>query len=291
MITQFTDTLTTSFDDSAGDERNRLLMLCDEFPQLGRMQKIEQAIGYTAGYGIKWMFIAQGLDQMDRIYTEHNSFVAGANIRLAYRPNDDRNAKRLSALLGESTGQKTQEGENKSAGFMSSTKSRSESEVEFARPLMTPGELQQLDGSRLILMRAGHLPVLAHKVTYYNDPHFIPKFEGEKWDLPLQPLRDFPSLKVANDWSAQTPIQPLPDEEYVEQVNTQTKYNPTQPEELEGSEGPVWAPKTTALGKQDIEEVERNMSHVSPQMDPDQARVAATGVVQIQNLERAQARA
>ena len=203
---QLTDALTERWTDS-GEDKHRLLMLLDEFPQFGNMAKIERAISYTAGYGIRWFFICQGLDQLDQKYGKDNGFLSNCHTRLAYRCNDEKNAGRLSKLLGETTGTKTQEGESGKKGFMSSMNSRSKSEVEFARPLMTPGELQQFDDSRLVVMIAGKYPIFAHKVTYYDDPHFIHKYRGKALALPSEPLTDFPSSVVSHDWGGIDPVQ------------------------------------------------------------------------------------
>lgn len=197
---QLTDALTEEHEDPDQGNKHRLLMLLDEFPQFGNMAKIERAIAYTAGYGIKWFFICQGLDQLDKIYGKDNGFLSNCHTRLAYRCNDDKNAERLVGLLGETTAQKTQEGQSGKKGMMQGMNSRSKSDVEFARPLMTKGELQQFDDSRLIVMIAGKMPIFAHKVTYYDDKAFLPKFSGKKMALPTTPLHDFPSQVKGNPW-------------------------------------------------------------------------------------------
>jgi type IV secretory pathway TraG/TraD family ATPase VirD4 len=49
-------------------KRQRLLMMLDEFPALGRLDFFESALAFMAGYGIKAFLIAQSLNQIDQAY-------------------------------------------------------------------------------------------------------------------------------------------------------------------------------------------------------------------------------
>lgn len=191
---QATDALTSRGVEAKGG-RHRLLMMMDEFPAFGPMNKIQKAIAYTAGYGIKWFFIVQGLNQLaDRkLYGPENAFLSNCHTRLAYRCNDPDNAKSLSEMMGKTTGFKAQEGESGKKGVLSSLSNRSVSQVEYERDLMTPGELQQMDSCRVLVMNAGENPIRAYKVTYYDDPNFIPRYAGKRWGFPEAPLADFPA--------------------------------------------------------------------------------------------------
>ena len=88
--------------------RHRLLLLLDEFPSLGRLEFFESALGYLAGYGLKAFLIAQSLNQLEKAYGPNNSILDNCHIRLTYAANDDRTAKRVSDLLGQSTEKKVQ---------------------------------------------------------------------------------------------------------------------------------------------------------------------------------------
>lgn len=201
---QLTDVLTVQLNEKEGEHRHRLLMMMDEFPQFGNMAKVEKALAYTAGYGIKWFLVTQGLPQLDDIYGPHNSFLANCHLRLAYRCNDHENAQRISKTLGDGTGTKKQEGESGKKGLLNMLNQRSISQVEFKRELMTPGELMTMDSCRVLIMEAGQHPIKAHKLTYYNDPFFIPRYKNKQWDFPSKPLTDFPGHEVQHDWG---PVQ------------------------------------------------------------------------------------
>lgn len=267
---QLTDELTKELNDQSDNEPHRLLMLCDEFPQFGRMEKIERAIAYTAGYGIRWWFITQGLDQLDKIYGKDNNFLSNCHVRLAYCCNDDRNAARLSKLLGEATGFKEQEGESGKKGLLASLTNRNVSKVEFARPLKTPGELQQLAADRVLVMAAGQYPIEGYKITYYDDPHFIPRFKGKRWDFPLEPLDDFPSDMLQFDWY-DAPVdrrRVSSPERVVEELppSIQALHD----DALEGGEAPYVDP--------DVKLAQREMEHldIPVEMSPREASIELT---------------
>lgn len=207
FFTQLTDALTQKEVKNA----RRLLMLCDEFPAFGQMKKIEKAMAYTASYGIKWFIICQGLMQLDRIYGENNEFLANCHTRLAYPCNEEKTALRLSKLLGTTTNTKIQKGQSGKAMPLAGASTRSSSDVEHQRDLMTPGELMQFGADRILIMQARNYPIKGYKVTYYDDPLFLPKYK--EVDFPKVLPTDFPHEHVTHDWetpqptpSTQTPI-------------------------------------------------------------------------------------
>jgi len=85
--------------------------------------------------------IAQSLNQLEKAYGPHNAILDNCHIRLTYGANDDKTAKRISDLLGQATEKKIQKSYSGSGWFLSN---RTESEQEYARPLLTPAEVNQL---------------------------------------------------------------------------------------------------------------------------------------------------
>ena len=207
---QLTDTLTETLPPDR--THNRLLMLMDEFPQFGRMKKVEDSISITAGYDIKWFFIVQGIDQFNRIYGQDNAFLANCHTRLAYRTNDHKNGEFLSKLLGKTTGYKEQEGKSGKKGIVTFFNQGSVSMVEYERDLLTAGEAQQLDEERIVIMNAGKPPVLGHRVHFYKHPEFITKFKGRAVEFPDKPLKDFPSATLESPWLRMGSIKAPSDE-------------------------------------------------------------------------------
>ena len=149
--------------------RHRLLLLLDEFPSLGRLEFFETALAFIAGYGLKAVLIAQSLNQLEKAYGPNNSILDNCHLRLAYAANDDRTARRISDLLGQTTEKRLQKSYSGSGLFLTH---RSESEHEYGRPLLTPAEVNQLPQDDGILLVGGLLPYRARKVRYFLDPRF-----------------------------------------------------------------------------------------------------------------------
>jgi type IV secretion system protein VirD4 len=149
--------------------KHRLLLLLDEFPSLGRLDFFETSLAFIAGYGLKAFLIAQSLNQLEKAYGQNNAILDNCHIRLTYAANDDKTAKRISDLLGQATEKKLQKSYSGSGWFLSN---RTESEQEYARPLLTPAEVNQLSQDDGILLVGGLLPYRARKVRYFVDPRF-----------------------------------------------------------------------------------------------------------------------
>lgn len=179
------------------ESKHRLLLLLDEFPTLGRMDWFEAALAYIAGYDIRAFLIAQDLNQIEKAYGANNAILGNCHIRIAFAPNDERTAKRLSEMLGQTTAtKKTENFSGKRSAFGLDNVSRGVQE--YARDLMTPAEILQLSADKELLFIAGQPPILADKIRYYEEPHFQQRCPG------LSPNSPKP-------WAAQMRAPLLPD--------------------------------------------------------------------------------
>jgi type IV secretion system protein VirD4 len=149
--------------------RHRLLLLLDEFPTLGRLDFFESALAFIRGYGMKAMLIVQELNQLEKAYSANSSILGNCGVRITYEANDDRTARRISDLLGQATETKVQKGRSGSGLWLTN---RSESEQEYGRPLLTPGEVMQLPKDDGLLLVGGLPPYRGRKVRYFLDPRF-----------------------------------------------------------------------------------------------------------------------
>ena len=151
--------------------RHQLLMMLDEFPALGRLDFFESALAFMAGYGIRAFLIAQSLNQISKAYGENNSILDNCHVRVAFSSNDERTAKRISDSLGTATELKSQKNYagHRLAPWLAHVMV---SRQEFARPLLTPGEVMQLPAPDQLLLVSGLPPVRARKLRYYEDRNF-----------------------------------------------------------------------------------------------------------------------
>jgi len=180
---------------TAKGQRQRLLFMLDEFPALGRLDFFESALAYVAGYGIKAFLIAQSLNQIEKAYGQNNSILDNCHVRVAFAANDDRTAKRVSDALGTATEQRSMKnyaGHRLSPWLGHVMISRTET----ARPLMTPGEVQQFSPNEEIVFVASTPPIRADKARYYIDPRF-----RERLLAPPEPMPLKPALRPKDDWS------------------------------------------------------------------------------------------
>ncbi|MES2443986.1 MAG: conjugal transfer protein TraG [Pseudomonadota bacterium] len=157
---------------AAGDcRRQKLLMMLDEFPALGRLDFFETSLAFMAGYGVRAFLIAQSLNQIEKAYGEHNSILDNCHVRIAFATNDERTAKRISDALGTATEQRSMRnyaGHRLAPWLAHVMVSRQET----ARALLTPGEVMQLPPTDELVLIAGTAPIRAQKLRYFEDRSF-----------------------------------------------------------------------------------------------------------------------
>lgn len=160
---------------SVAGYKHRLLMLIDELPSLGKLEILQTALAYIAGYGIKAYLITQDLGQLTAAYGgssgRDESIVANCHCLIAYAPNKLETMELLSKLAGNTTIRT--ENKTYSGGRMSVMKGQVTVAVqEQERPLLTPDEARRLPPDDALVFIAGHPPIYGKKIKYYQDPVF-----------------------------------------------------------------------------------------------------------------------
>lgn len=177
VLNQILKRLTEIAGASEGSGRRVLLML-DEFPQLGKLDFFEHALAYIRGYGIKACLVAQSLNQIAQAYGENSSILDNAHVRVAFACNDERTAKRISDMLGQTTETRSQMNYagSRMAPWLGHTMV---SRQEVPRPLLTPGEVMQLPAAEALVLTGGSPPIRARKVRYFEHPAFRSRLRPE----------------------------------------------------------------------------------------------------------------
>ena len=212
VLNQIGRRLTETLKTVDGQVRQRpLLLMLDEFPALGRLDFFETALAFLAGYGVRAFLVAQSLHQIDKAYGPYHAILDNCHVRIAFAPNDERTAKRLSDALGTATelrAQRNLSGKRLSA-WLSHT---SISEQETPRPLLTAGEILQLPKDDALVFVSGSPPIRAQKLKYFMDQNFVarrlpapqlleggtldaPAARGDAWAGPSRPVD--PKLTLA----------------------------------------------------------------------------------------------
>src|SRR5262249_51918473 len=129
------------------------------------------------GYRIKACLIAQSLNQIAQAYGEHSSILDNAHVRVAFACNDERTARRISDMLGQTTEVRAQmnyAGSRMSLWLGHTMVSRQE----VPRPLLTPGEVMQLPSHEALILIGGTPPIRARKIRYFEQRVFKSRLRG-----------------------------------------------------------------------------------------------------------------
>ncbi|HPN05006.1 MAG TPA: IncP-type conjugal transfer protein TraG [Hyphomonadaceae bacterium] len=192
---------------SQNTDGRRVLLMLDEFPQLGKLDFFEHALAYIRGYRIKACLVAQSLNQLVQTYGENSSILDNAHVRVAFACNDERTARRISDMLGVTTETRAQMNYagSRMAPWLGHTMV---SRQEVPRPLLTPGEVMQLPHADALILTGGAPPIRAKKVRYFSEPVFqarlLPPYAS-----PRHSANGLPTA-WSNLFAPDTPLSPRP---------------------------------------------------------------------------------
>ncbi|MER8601194.1 type IV secretory system conjugative DNA transfer family protein [Mesorhizobium sp. M1339] len=206
LVQQIHDVLMAS---SPGpDEPYQVLVMIDEFRQLGKMESIVSKLAINAGYGFRMVLILQDLAQLDEVYgkaTRHTT-VTACQVKLFIRMNDVETSEHVSVMLGPTTievptpiiraGQGIFGGRDKSLSYQE-------------RPFRTAAELRQLPAKQAVVLGSSPPGFMVRKITYYKDTPYKATYQEfrhrrlkvpplSRWqDLPLRSMAEVEA--AAND--------------------------------------------------------------------------------------------
>lgn len=151
-------------------KRQKLLLMLDEFPQLGYIPMVELALAICAGFDIKICIVCQDVNQLNKVYTNNNSIASNCHVHVYFTPNLDgggATAKAISEHLGNMTITTTNHSDG--GGFLKG----SDSVSYMSRNLMTPDEVSRMPANKALVVVAGHYTIYADKLRYYQFPFFL----------------------------------------------------------------------------------------------------------------------
>lgn len=147
--------------------QHRILFLLDEFANLGKIREMLDAVSLGAGFGISFWFILQDFSQLQNHYGNNwNTFVGNCDVIQVFGIQDAESCEQVKKLMGETT-----------VWERKLRKSKDDPAVhkeydEETRPLLTQDEIRRLHPDRQIIFSRPHLPVIANKIRFYDDPDF-----------------------------------------------------------------------------------------------------------------------
>ncbi|MGI4795752.1 MAG: type IV secretory system conjugative DNA transfer family protein, partial [Janthinobacterium lividum] len=168
----------------------RLLFLIDEFPDLGRIDAIESILATAAGFGLKFMFFAQGIPQLrvpKKGYGPDETITLGCQVKIFFTPADDRTAEIVSKATGETTVVNKEVTVSGKKGLFGGDTSVSTSYSQNKRVLLTEDEVLRLpsgvydknDPLKLVepgdtlIQVTGRPMIYGKQILYWDYPYFL----------------------------------------------------------------------------------------------------------------------
>lgn len=169
-----------------GQPAQRVLVLLDEFANLGRMQPVLDDISLAGGYGVAFWLVLQDLPKLKGIYPDDwGTFLSNRAVLQAFGTADLETSEYLSKMAGETT--IFTESENRSRGRNSgkSQQSTAQTTSEKGRRLLTPDEVQRLHPDMELVFVKGSNPLLVNRLNYLSDPEFQGAYDENPMHLAL----------------------------------------------------------------------------------------------------------
>lgn len=152
--------------------RYKLLLLIDEFPQLGKMPIIPKALSLTAGYGIELMLVIQSFTQLKTLYGSEEEFTDNCAYQIVLTANDPQNSKKVEEMLGKKT--IVQKKVSMTGNYGTAHRSENISSQDVGRSLLTADEIAHIDENEAFMFESNQLPYKFKKIRYYLDDRFTP---------------------------------------------------------------------------------------------------------------------
>ena len=168
----------------------RLLLIFDEFRQLGKMDIVERALSLTAGYGILCMIAIQSFDQLRVLYDSEAMFIDNFAYQVVLRVNDEQTSQKIERILGQQTVRHKRTSFSKKRDVLVHDGENITIE-DTGRPLMTSDEIRTMGDNECIIIQSGEHPYKGKKIRYYLDDRFRKLYIGKNGkNLPVPLIKD-----------------------------------------------------------------------------------------------------
>ena len=153
-------------------KEHKCLILMDEFPAFGKMSKFIRESGYVASYGLKILFVVQGLEQINTTYKNYE-ILTNCHVQVYMSPKDKITPKHLSDMFGNETLVVNQE--SSKGGFFEVP---NVTKIEKARLLLTPDEAMKLNDFSVMLFDGQ--TIKSPKNKWFIDDDMVYKMDAGK---------------------------------------------------------------------------------------------------------------
>ncbi|CAN7713515.1 type IV secretory system conjugative DNA transfer family protein [Rhizobium sp. LjRoot98] len=183
----------------------RVLVLLDEFQNLGKLENALTVATVLGGYGIPCWFFVQSLRSIDNVYTREGrqTLVNSARAQIFLGAQDPEDQRYVSQLLGERK-EVTVDKAVSTGVTLFDRKGATMSHRTAMRPLMRPDELGAMNETRCIIKLRNQQPIFGLRNFYYADNELMKR----AW-LPITPTNEQPRMTRTPDVVVES-IEPYP---------------------------------------------------------------------------------
>jgi type IV secretion system protein VirD4 len=150
-------------------KRHRLLLLLDEFPKLGSLPFLENAMGEMAGYGITAHLICQSFNDVFSKYGDKTPLFDNMHITAAFATSEPTSIEKVTRRAGKALELRDSFSDPRT---LFSRAHRSTSQSEQQRYILSEEDVRGLDDRKQFLFVNNTKPILADKIRYYEEPFF-----------------------------------------------------------------------------------------------------------------------
>ena len=152
----------------------RVLVLLDEFQNLGKLENALTVATVLGGYGIPCWFFVQSLRSIDNVYTREGrqTLVNSARAQIFLGAQDPEDQRYVSQLLGERK-EVTVDKAVSTGVTLFDRKGATMSHKTTMRPLMRPDELGAMNETRCIIKLRNQQPIFGIRNFYYADKELM----------------------------------------------------------------------------------------------------------------------
>jgi type IV secretion system protein VirD4 len=157
------------FDSRRRRKLHRLLLLLDEFPKLGSLPFLENAMGEMAGYGITAHLICQSFNDVFSKYGDKTPLFDNMHITAAFATSEPTSIEKVTRRAGKALEMRESFSDPRTI-FGRAHRSTSQSEQQ--RYILSEEDVRGLDDRKQFLFVNNAKPILADKIRYYEESFF-----------------------------------------------------------------------------------------------------------------------
>jgi type IV secretion system protein VirD4 len=213
-------------------KQHKLLLLLDEFPQLGRIEFFEKMMGAMAGYGLKAYLVCQSLNHLIRAYGRDNVILDNCAVVTTFAAADPETAKHIANMAGEVWEIRPQQSEQRPRTLFGPHKGTITYREE-RRPLLLPADVRSLRHDEELIFVAGAKPIRAKKLCFDTEPLFAKRL--------FPAAAPNPGLGATHDWVDVRPLGLLPPEKKAVSTLRTPRARTDRPKEAAPSQAELFA--------------------------------------------------